>query len=44
MRDDLPEIIRKAKELGFPQVQIATNGIKLAKNIKYVEELKNAGL
>jgi len=44
MRDDLPDIIRKAKELGFPQVQIATNGIKLAKNIKYVEELKNAGL
>jgi hypothetical protein len=44
MRDDLPEIIRKAKELGFPQVQIATNGIKLGKNIKYVEELKNAGL
>ncbi|MDD1706765.1 MAG: radical SAM protein [Methanoregulaceae archaeon] len=44
MRDDLPDIIRKAKELGFPQVQIATNGIKLGKNIKYVEELKNAGL
>jgi uncharacterized radical SAM superfamily Fe-S cluster-containing enzyme len=34
MRDDLPDIIRKAKELGFPQVQIATNGIKLGKILK----------
>jgi uncharacterized radical SAM superfamily Fe-S cluster-containing enzyme len=32
MRDDLVEIIKKAKEVGFPQVQIATNGIKLAKD------------
>lgn len=44
MREDLPEIIRKAKELGFPQVQVATNGIKLAKDLKYVQELKDAGL
>ncbi|MDK2916101.1 MAG: 7,8-dihydro-6-hydroxymethylpterin dimethyltransferase, partial [Euryarchaeota archaeon] len=29
MREDLPEIIRKAKELGISQVQIATNGIRL---------------
>lgn len=26
MRDDLMELIRKAKEIGFPQVQLATNG------------------
>ena len=32
MRDDLPEIIRKAKAMGFPQVQIATNGVKPAKD------------
>jgi uncharacterized radical SAM superfamily Fe-S cluster-containing enzyme len=44
MRDDLVEIIRAAKELGFPQVQIATNGIKLAKDIEYVRALKKAGL
>jgi hypothetical protein len=44
MRDDLMEIIRKAKELGFPQVQLATNGIKLAKSTAYVQELKDAGL
>jgi len=29
MRDDLVEIIRKAKELGFNQVQIATNGVRI---------------
>jgi 7,8-dihydro-6-hydroxymethylpterin dimethyltransferase len=44
MRDDLPRIIMKAKELGFPQVQIATNGIKLARDIEYVRTLKDAGL
>ncbi|MBP2145020.1 putative radical SAM superfamily Fe-S cluster-containing enzyme [Methanofollis sp. W23] len=44
MRDDLHEIIWKAKEMGFSQVQIATNGIKLAKDITYVQELKDVGL
>jgi uncharacterized radical SAM superfamily Fe-S cluster-containing enzyme len=44
MRDDLPAIIRKAKELGFPQVQIATNGVKLAKEQDYAGILKDAGL
>ncbi len=44
MREDLPEIIRKAKELGFPQVQLASNGIKLSKDHNYVQELKDAGL
>jgi len=44
MRDDLMDLIRKAKELGFPQVQVATNGIKLARDKGYVEDLKAAGL
>jgi len=44
MRDDLCEIIKKAKEMGFFQVQIASNGIKIAKNPQYVQELKEAGL
>jgi 7,8-dihydro-6-hydroxymethylpterin dimethyltransferase len=44
MRDDLPEIIRTAKAMGFPQVQLATNGIKLAQDITYVRTLKEAGL
>jgi len=44
MRKDLVEIIRKAKELGFPQVQIATNGVRLSKEPEFVQQLKDAGL
>ena len=44
MRDDLAKIIRKAKEIGFPQVQIASNGVRLAKEPEYAQELKDAGL
>ncbi|MCK9580449.1 MAG: radical SAM protein [Methanoregula sp.] len=44
MRDDLPEIIRKAKAMGFPQVQIATNGVRISKEPGYAQELKDAGL
>jgi 7,8-dihydro-6-hydroxymethylpterin dimethyltransferase len=44
MREDLPEIIRKAKAMGFPQVQIATNGVRIAKEPEYAQELKNTGL
>ena len=38
MRKDLADIIRKAKEMGFPQVQIATNGVKLATEPDLVRE------
>ena len=44
MRDDLTDIIRKAKAMGFPQVQIATNGVKLAKDPALAQQLKDAGL
>jgi uncharacterized radical SAM superfamily Fe-S cluster-containing enzyme len=44
LRSDLPELIREAKRLGFSQVQIATNGIRIAKEEGYVEMLKEAGL
>ena len=44
MREDLPEIIRTAKELGFPQVQVATNGIKIARDPSYLAQLRDAGL
>jgi 7,8-dihydro-6-hydroxymethylpterin dimethyltransferase len=44
MREDLADIIRKAKAMGFPQVQIATNGVKIAKNPALAQELKSAGL
>jgi uncharacterized radical SAM superfamily Fe-S cluster-containing enzyme len=44
MREDLADIIRKAKELGFPQVQMASNGIKLASDPELAQKLKDAGL
>lgn len=44
MRHDLVKIIKKAKEMGFPQVQIATNGVLLAKDPNLAKHLKDAGL
>jgi uncharacterized radical SAM superfamily Fe-S cluster-containing enzyme len=44
MRDDLLDIIRMAKQMGFPQVQLASNGIKLANDPEYAQKLKDAGL
>ena len=41
LRDDLTEIIRMAKEVGFSHVQIHTNGLKLADSIEYCQSLKN---
>jgi len=44
VRDDLPAIIRMARDLGFIQIQIATNGIRLANSVEYCRELMEAGL
>jgi len=44
MREDLPKIIRMAKAMGFPQVQIASNGVRISKDPAYAQELKDAGL
>jgi uncharacterized radical SAM superfamily Fe-S cluster-containing enzyme len=44
MREDLAEIIKKAKEMGFPQVQIASNGVRIAQEPGYAKKLKDTGL
>jgi len=44
LREDLIDIIKKAKELGFKQVQIATNGVKIGRDPGYAKSLKEAGL
>jgi uncharacterized radical SAM superfamily Fe-S cluster-containing enzyme len=41
LRDDLIEIIRMAKEVGFSHIQIRTNGLKLGESIEYCQSLKN---
>ncbi len=44
MRDDLPEIIRTARGIGFTFVQLNTNGLRLAAEAGYAEQLREAGL
>jgi hypothetical protein len=44
VRDDIVEIVKMAKEMGFKQIQLATNGIILAKNKELLKELREAGL
>jgi hypothetical protein len=41
IREDLFEIIRIAKEVGFSHVQLNTNGIKLAESVEYCQRLKD---
>ncbi len=44
VRKDIVDLIKLAKEEGFTHTQIATNGIKLAKDPNLAKELKEAGL
>ncbi|ACZ12488.1 radical SAM (seleno)protein TrsS [Sulfurospirillum deleyianum] len=44
VRDDLADIIRIGVELGFPFIQVNTNGIRMGKEEAYVKALKEAGL
>jgi uncharacterized radical SAM superfamily Fe-S cluster-containing enzyme len=44
MREDLIEIIKKAKEMNFRVLQMATNGIKIAQDPGYARQLRDAGL
>ena len=44
LRDDLPQIIKNGKDLGFNFIQVNTNGIRLAEDESFVQKLKLAGL
>ncbi|ATW26929.1 hypothetical protein DCMF_21150 [Candidatus Formimonas warabiya] len=44
VRNDLPEIISLAKGMGFPYIQLNTNGLRLGREPEYVKKLKEAGL
>ena len=44
VRKDIVELVKMAKEEGFTHVQIATNGLRLAKRENLAKELKEAGL
>ena len=42
IREDLLDIVKMAKEVGFSHVQVNTNGIKLAESKEYCKQLKEA--
>ncbi len=44
VREDLPEIIGMAKELGFSHVEVNTNGLKFAEDIDFYRECFKAGM
>jgi len=44
LREDLTQIISMAKDIGFSQIQIATNGLRLASSPDLCQNLRNAGL
>ena len=44
LRDDLPELVRYAKEAGCSYTQVNTNGIRLAREPDYAKRLAEAGL
>ena len=44
MRGDLPDIVRAARQMGFPYVQLNTNGKRLSYDEAYLDRLIEAGL
>jgi uncharacterized radical SAM superfamily Fe-S cluster-containing enzyme len=43
VREDLTELVKRAKELGFDHVEINTNGIKISEDANYIKRLMEAG-
>jgi len=44
IRNDLFDLIRMAKELGFRHVEVNTNGLRLSQSADYCKQLKEAGM
>ena len=44
VRDDFPEIVQMTTDLGYIQRQVATNGIRFAKDIDFLQRSIDAGL
>lgn len=44
IRDDLPQLIKAAKDMGIPQIQVATNGKRFAKDKDYLKKVIDAGI
>lgn len=44
VREDLLDLVRMAKEIGFRHVEINSNGLRMAKSVDYCRKLKEAGV
>lgn len=44
LRDDLPQLVRAAKQAGCKYVQLNTNGLRIARDKEYLHALAEAGL
>ncbi len=44
IREDLPLLVKSAKDHGFRHVEVNTNGVRLAKDLDFFKELIGAGL
>jgi len=44
VRDDLPELVEQAVEMGFTHIEVNTNGLRLAEEDGYAQRLADAGV
>lgn len=44
VRNDLPEIVRLGRAIGFPAIEINTNGVAISRSLDYLRELAQAGI
>ncbi len=46
VRDDLVDIVRMGRDMGFVEIMLTTNGLKLAarNGVQYIKDLKEAGM
>ncbi len=44
IRDDLPEIVKMAKDMGIEHIEVNTNAVRIANDFEYLQKLKEAGV
>ena len=44
VRDDLPEIVKMAKDMGIEHIEVNTNAVRISKDMDFLKKLKEAGV
>lgn len=44
VRDDLPEIVKMAKDMGIEHIEVNTNAVRISKDLEYLKRLRDAGV